>query len=141
VQPTNTSGPRPTIANCPTAIALESDVAQSVARKVEVTVTGEERSRLVATRHVSPEVYESYLKGQFARGNSRAEIERSIAYFEEAISKDATFAPAYVGLANAYEGTGDHSSAFPRRKRGPKQFKRRGRHRTWIQSWRRLMLC
>jgi TolB-like protein/DNA-binding winged helix-turn-helix (wHTH) protein/Tfp pilus assembly protein PilF len=87
----------------PDVLALESDVARSVARKVEVTVTGEERSRLVAARHVSPDVYESYLKGQFAKGNSRAEIEQSIAYFEDAITKDATFAPAYVGLADAYE--------------------------------------
>ena len=48
------------------ALALESEVAQSIARRVEVTVTGEEHARLVAARHVSPEVYESYLKGQFA---------------------------------------------------------------------------
>ena len=87
----------------PDVLALESDVARSVARKVEVTVTGEEHSRLVAARHVSPDVYESYLKGQFAKGNSRVEIEQSIAYFEDAITKDATFAPAYVGLGDAYE--------------------------------------
>ena len=87
----------------PDVLALESDVARSVARKVEVTVTGEEHSRLVAARHVSPDVYESYLKGQFAKGNSRAEIEQSITYFEDAITKDATFAPAYVGLGDAYE--------------------------------------
>ena len=90
----------------PDVLALESDVAQSVARKVEVTVTGDERSRLVAARHVLPEVYESYLKGQFAKGNSRAEIVQGIAYFEEALRKDATFAPAYVGLADAYERLG-----------------------------------
>jgi TolB-like protein/DNA-binding winged helix-turn-helix (wHTH) protein/Tfp pilus assembly protein PilF len=88
------------------ALALESDVAQSIARRVEVTVTGEERERLVAARHVSPEVYETYLKGEFAKSNSRAEIEESIAYFEEAIREDATFAPAYVGLANAYTAIG-----------------------------------
>ena len=104
----------------PDAIALESDVAQSVARKVEVTVTGEERTRLVATRRVSPEVYESYLKGQFARGNSRAEIEQSIAYFEEAISKDATFAPAYVGLANAYEHLSGSFVGVPTEETRPK---------------------
>src|SRR5690348_3263022 len=86
----------------PDVLALESDVAQSIARKVEVTVTGEEHSRIVATRQVAPEVYESYLKGQF-KGYSRAEIEQSIAYFEEAIRKDPSFAPAYVGLAEAYE--------------------------------------
>ena len=84
-------------------LALQSDVAQSIARKVEATVTGEEHERLSAVRSVSPEVYESYLKGQFAKSNSRADIEESIAYFEEAIRKDATFAPAYVGLADAYD--------------------------------------
>jgi TolB-like protein/DNA-binding winged helix-turn-helix (wHTH) protein/Flp pilus assembly protein TadD len=87
-------------------LALESDVAQSVARKVEATVTGEEQSRLVAARNVSPEVYESYLKGRFAKSNTKAEIEASIADYEEAIQKDSTFAPAYVGLAAAYTRLG-----------------------------------
>jgi TolB-like protein/Tfp pilus assembly protein PilF len=88
------------------ALALESEVAQSIARKVEVTVTGEERAQLVAARHVSPEVYESYLKGQFAKSNSKAEVEERIANFEEAIRKDATFAPAYVALAAEYDRLG-----------------------------------
>ena len=90
------------------ALALESDVAQSIARKVEVTVTGEEHARLAATRSVSPEVYESYLKGRFAldKGNSRAHIDESIADFEDAIKQDPTFAPAYVGLAMAHSELG-----------------------------------
>jgi TolB-like protein/DNA-binding winged helix-turn-helix (wHTH) protein/tetratricopeptide (TPR) repeat protein len=88
------------------ALTLESDVAQSIARKVEVTVTGEERARLVTARSVSPEVYESYLKGLAAKGNSRAEVEQRIAWFDEAIEKDPTFAPSYVGLAGAYENLG-----------------------------------
>jgi TolB-like protein/DNA-binding winged helix-turn-helix (wHTH) protein/tetratricopeptide (TPR) repeat protein len=104
----------------PDVLALESDVARSVARKVEVTVTGEERSRLVAARHVSPDVYESYLKGQFAKGNSRGEIEQSIAYFEDAITKDATFAPAYVGLADAYERLGGSFLGAPTYETRPK---------------------
>jgi len=87
-------------------LGLQSDVAQSIARKVEVTVTGEERARLVAARHVSPEVYESYLKGRFGRGNTRAEVEENIGYFEDAIRKDPTFAPAYVGLAFSYQALG-----------------------------------
>jgi TolB-like protein/DNA-binding winged helix-turn-helix (wHTH) protein/Flp pilus assembly protein TadD len=87
-------------------LTLESDVAQSIARKVEVTVTGEERARLVTARSVSPEVYESYLKGLAAKGNSKAEVEKQIAWFSEAISKDPTFAPSYVGLAGAYANFG-----------------------------------
>jgi TolB-like protein/DNA-binding winged helix-turn-helix (wHTH) protein len=92
------------------ALALESEVAQAITQKVEVTVTGEERARLVAARPVAPEVYESYLKGlHLEGGNSRAEIEGAIAHFEEAIQKDPTFAPAYVGLADAY---GDLGTVF-----------------------------
>jgi TolB-like protein/DNA-binding winged helix-turn-helix (wHTH) protein/tetratricopeptide (TPR) repeat protein len=87
-------------------LALDSEVAQSIAQRVKVTVTGEERARLVAARRVSPEVYESYLKGRFEKGNSRAEVEKSIDYFEQVIKKDATFAPAYVGMAEAYEHLG-----------------------------------
>ncbi len=103
------------------ALALESEVAQSIARKVEVTVTGEERARLVAARHVSPEVYESYLKGQFATSNSRTETEKSITYFEEAIRKDPTFAPAYVGLAEAYDHLGTVFVGVPPSETRPKE--------------------
>ena len=88
------------------ALALESEVAQAIAQRVQVTFTGDERARLAATRSVAPEVYESYLKGAFGQSNSRTEIEISIGYFEETIRKDPKFAPAYVGLAFAYDDLG-----------------------------------
>jgi TolB-like protein/tetratricopeptide (TPR) repeat protein len=87
-------------------LGLQSEVADSIAQKVRVTVTGEERARLIAARPVSPEVYESYLKGRFGGKNSKAEIEESIAYFEEAIKRDPAFAPAYLGLAVAHSDLG-----------------------------------
>ena len=94
-------------------LTLESDIAQSIAEKVEVTVTGKERALLVATRQVSPEVYESYLKGNFANRNTRTGIEQSIGFFEDAIHQDATFAPAWVGLAAAYENLGSVFGGVP----------------------------
>src|SRR5882762_6596836 len=89
-------------------LALQSDVAQAIARKVEVTVSGEEHHRLAAVRPVSPEVYENYLKGRFALAQSlnKTTSEQSISYFNEAIRKDPTFAPSYMGLANAYSDLG-----------------------------------
>ena len=89
-------------------LAMNADVAQAIARKVEVTITGEEHKRLAAVRSVSPEVYENYLKGKFAldRGNNKSDLEESIAYFNEAIRKDPTYAPSYLGLANAYSDLG-----------------------------------
>jgi TolB-like protein/Flp pilus assembly protein TadD len=103
-------------------LALESEVAQSIARRVEVKVTGEERARLVTAHHVSPEVYESYLKAedQFGKSSSQVELEQSIAYFEETIGKDANFAPAYVGLANAYERLGSTLGGAPPKETHPK---------------------
>jgi tetratricopeptide (TPR) repeat protein len=93
------------------ALALESSLAQSIAEKVEVTVTGEEHQRLSSARSIAPEVYESYLKGRFALGQgNRAQLEQSIPYFEDALNKDTTFAPAYLGLAEAYTMLGTVSA-------------------------------
>jgi tetratricopeptide (TPR) repeat protein len=105
------------------ALTLESDVAQSIARKVEVTVTGEERARLVTARSASPEVYESYLKGLASKGNSRAEVEEQIAWFDEAIRKDPKFAPSYVGLAGAYSNLGTVFVGAPPSETRPKVIK------------------
>ncbi len=89
------------------ALGLESDVAQTIAGRVEVTVTGAERARLVAARQVSPDVYENFLKGQFVEKSNRpAATQKSIAYFEEAIKRDPAFAPAYLGSAQAYAELG-----------------------------------
>ncbi|MEY2413343.1 MAG: eukaryotic-like serine/threonine-protein kinase, partial [Acidobacteriaceae bacterium] len=64
-----------------------------------------------AVRPVSPEVYENYLKGRsaLAKNNNRTNTEETIGYFNEAIRKDPTFAPSYLGLAEAYS---DLASVF-----------------------------
>jgi len=88
--------------------AVQSELAQSIAEKVQVTATGAEHQRLTAARTILPEVYESYLKGRFAynKSNSRAGEEESIGYFQHAIEMDPTFAPAYVGLAASFDDLG-----------------------------------
>jgi len=87
-------------------LTLQIEVAQAITRKVEVTLNGKESERLTAARPVAPDVYESYLRGEFGKNHSRAEIEESIAHYQDAISKDPNFAPAYVGLAGAYDYLG-----------------------------------
>ncbi len=89
-------------------LTVESEMAQLVAERVEVTVTGEERQRLAAARQVAPDVYEGYLKGEFTldNANSEAEIKQSIGHFEDAIHRDPTFAPGYQGMAEAYNDLG-----------------------------------
>jgi tetratricopeptide (TPR) repeat protein len=93
----------------------ESDVAQTIAEKVEVTVTGEEQERLTAARPVAPEVYESYLQGWYKLNNrdNKSDIEKSVTYFRNAVNRDPTFARAYVGLANAYNQLGSNFVGDP----------------------------
>jgi len=88
-------------------LGMQSEVAQSIAQQIDVTVTAQERGRLVAARAVSPEVYESYLKGRFALNkNSPAGDKEAVAHFENAIKREPTFAPAFAGLASAYSDLG-----------------------------------
>jgi TolB-like protein/Tfp pilus assembly protein PilF len=103
------------------ALTLESDLAQSIAEKVQVTVTGEERQRLSSAAPVAPEVYELYLKGQFALGQGNtAGVEQGIDDFQQAVKRDANFAPAYLGLASAYTGLGTIFSGVPPEETRPK---------------------
>jgi serine/threonine protein kinase/TolB-like protein/tetratricopeptide (TPR) repeat protein len=91
-------------------LALQSQLAQIIAQQIDVTVMGAERTRLAGARAVSPDVYESYLKGLFElHKGTPASSEASIAHFEAAIARDATFAPAYEGLAGAYGALGSLS--------------------------------
>ena len=94
---------------------LQSDVAEAIARKVKVTISGEERARLTARHSVSPEVYESYLQGWFAlnRSAKKTDIQQGIDHFEDAIKKDPTFAPAYVGEAAGYSELGSNFIGDP----------------------------
>src|SRR5882672_6639988 len=82
-------------------LALQSDVAQGIARQIEIAL-GPQSGSPVAARAVAPAVYESYLKGRFElHKNTRTGLEQALRQFEVAIDADATFAPAYAGLAAA----------------------------------------
>ncbi len=102
-------------------LTLQSELAQSIAEKVEVTVTGQEQQRLAAQRPVASEVYESYLQGRYGLNHAgRAETEQSIHYFEDALKEDSTFAPAYLGLAEAYTRLGTVFAGDPPAETRPK---------------------
>jgi TolB-like protein/tetratricopeptide (TPR) repeat protein len=88
-------------------LALQSDVTQGIARHIEIAVTGARKGSPVAPRTVAPEVYEAYLKGRFAlHENSRAGLGEALLHFQAAVDADATFAPAYAGLAATYAALG-----------------------------------
>jgi TolB-like protein/tetratricopeptide (TPR) repeat protein len=86
-------------------LALQSEVALAIARQIQISVAGRESGSRSApnTPAVSLDVYEDYLKGRFALNRTPTpDLEASVRYFEAAIAKDASFAPAYSGLGAAH---------------------------------------
>ncbi len=87
-------------------LALQSDVAHDIARQIEIAM-GAQSGRPVAARAVAPAVYESYLRGRFElHKNTRAGLEEALRHFQVALDADATFAPAYAGLAATHLALG-----------------------------------
>jgi TolB-like protein/Tfp pilus assembly protein PilF len=84
-------------------LALQSEVAQTIAREVQVKLTPQEQVQFAQVHLVDPEAYEAYLKGRYhwSRGSSES-LSRAIQYFNDAIRSDPSYAPGYAGLADAY---------------------------------------
>jgi len=103
-------------------LALQNEVASAIAREISLKLSPEENARLVAARPVDPVAYESYLKGRyFWNKRTSSSYVKAIQYFNEAIARDAKYAQAYTGLADAYALLGSLANAeLPRREAMPK---------------------
>ena len=82
---------------------VESDIAEKIAEALQAKLTGAER-RAIATRPTqNTEAHDLYLKGKHQWRNFYAPgYERVREYFEQAITLDPSFAPAYTGLSLYY---------------------------------------
>lgn len=88
-------------------LKLQREVTQDIAEKIMVNLSPQEQSRLADARSVDPEAYELWLKGNFHLGGLNEEsFGKALALFQKAIDRDEGFAPAYAGLAMAYNGLG-----------------------------------
>jgi TolB-like protein/DNA-binding winged helix-turn-helix (wHTH) protein len=95
-------------------LSLQSDVAQSIAGRVEITVTGQEQARLSSARTVDPEAYEAYLKGRYYwNKRTAAGMPKAALYFQQAITKDPGYGAAYSGLADCNSGLAWHGFMSP----------------------------
>jgi len=84
-------------------LALQSELAQAIAREVRVKLTPQEQAHLAHLQSVEPPAYEAYLQGRYhwSKGSNDS-LNRAIQYFNDAIQIDPAFAPGYAGLADAY---------------------------------------
>ena len=83
------------------AAGVQEEIARAIAtalrRRLSPTVgTVAERAA------VDPETYDLYLRGRYFDNRSgEPNLRRAIDYYQRALARDSTFAPAYAGLANA----------------------------------------
>jgi TolB-like protein/Flp pilus assembly protein TadD len=82
-------------------LALQSEVAQAIAREVRIKLTPQEQAQLAQARPVDAEAYEAYLKGRsYWNRRSVRGFANAVQYFRQALEKDQTYAAAYSGLAD-----------------------------------------
>jgi TolB-like protein/Tfp pilus assembly protein PilF len=104
--------------------ALQSEIAQQVAKALEVQLKDIEPSVLGKPQTKDPGAYTLYLRGRYY-WNTRSEegINKALKCFEEAIARDPNYASAHVGLADCYAMLGLYgfrrpSTVYPLAKEG-----------------------
>ncbi len=86
-------------------LRLQSEVAQTIAQRVRVQLTPQQKARLNSAPRVDPAAYDAFLQGRsyFVWGSNSVEGFRlAQRFFQQAIQKDPNLALAYVGLADSY---------------------------------------
>lgn len=91
---------------------LQEEIARQVAEKLQLRLSGEDEKRVTRRYTDDAEAYQLYLRGRFY-WNKRTEdgMKKGIAYFNEAIEKDPSYALAYAGLADCYALLYEYSAA------------------------------
>jgi tetratricopeptide (TPR) repeat protein len=88
--------------------ALQSDVAQAIAREIRVTVSPEEKTRLASSRPVNPSAHEAYLKGRYWQLKFTEEgFRKASGLYDRAVALDPGYALAWAGIAENLSGNAD----------------------------------
>jgi len=83
-------------------LALQREVAQVIAKEINVKLTSEEEALLASAYVINPEAHDAYLKGGYFKNKVPAGFKRAVEYFQQAIEIDPTYALPYAGLAAVY---------------------------------------
>ena len=83
--------------------AVESEIAKTVAERLQAKLTGSAEHVLASRPTENPEAHQLYLKGRyFWNKRTTDNLKKAIDFFEQAIAKDPAYAVAYSGLADAH---------------------------------------
>jgi tetratricopeptide (TPR) repeat protein len=102
--------------------AIQDDIAKAIVVALKIKLLGEKGAPLVKNYTENLEAYRLYLQGRnYWNKRDRADLIKSIEYFEKAIEIDPNYALAYAGLGDAYYILGNNGfwlaeKAFPKAK-------------------------
>jgi TolB-like protein/DNA-binding winged helix-turn-helix (wHTH) protein/Tfp pilus assembly protein PilF len=86
-------------------LTIQADVAGGIAHSVGLQLRPEQTQTV---RRTDPEAHTLYLKGHYFWNKYDAEgMNKALHYFEEAVTVDPNYAPAYAALANLYTDIGN----------------------------------
>ncbi|MFY9530336.1 MAG: protein kinase [Candidatus Acidiferrales bacterium] len=102
-------------------LTVQQEIAGNISEKLR-RLTGVEKQRVAKRYTNNSEAYQAFLKGRYHWGrSSEDDLKQAIQHFEEAIRLDPAYAPAYAGMADAYDELADlqyvaPTEAFPKAK-------------------------
>ena len=84
-------------------LVLQDEVAQAVAREVKIKLSPSDWTKFADAHPVDPAAHDAYLRGRYEWNKwTKAALENSISYFEQALRKDPSYAQAWAGLSDTY---------------------------------------
>jgi eukaryotic-like serine/threonine-protein kinase len=83
-------------------ISLQREIARDVSQKLRARLSGADQQKITKDYTANTEAYQLYLKGRFhILRLTPPEVQKGIAYFNQAIEIDPNYALAYVGISGA----------------------------------------
>lgn len=101
---------------------IESDIAKTIAEKLETKLTGSEEQAISAKPTADLEAHQLYLKGRYLWNRRTGDnLKKALNYFQQAAEKDPNYALAYTGIADSCAlipvyGAGAPQDYYPRAK-------------------------
>jgi adenylate cyclase len=101
---------------------IESDIAKTIAEKLQAKLTGSEERAISANPTADLEAHQLYLKGRYFWNRRTGEnLKKALSYFQQATEKDPGYALAYTGIADSCAlmpvyGAGAPQDYYPRAK-------------------------
>ena len=81
-------------------LALQSEVAENMAKALSIRLLPSEKDQLAKVSPIDPEAHEAYLRGMFhSQKVTPEDLDTAEKYFDVALEKDLSYAPAYTGRA------------------------------------------